>query len=194
MQFTGSHEIDLGKEKLWNSLHNPEVLAASLPGCETFEAVESEDQTYRSVILTRVGPMKARFAGQMTIEDSDPPNCYKLSGSGNAGPAGAARGEVVIRLQSLGVEKTQLDFDASVAMTGRMAQIGGKMINGTAEAFANEFFKNLSSNASAATGEELVKATDFEVSFWDTTSTRLKLAVLAAVVALGFLVYLLFIR
>jgi hypothetical protein len=193
MNFTGSHEIDLSKEKLWSSLHDVDVLGASLPGCETFERLEPEGQSYRAVILTRVGPMKARFAGQMTIEDSDPPNSYKLRGSGSAGAAGAARGEVAIKLQSIGPEKTKLDFDASIAMTGRMAQIGGKMINGTAEAYANEFFQNLSGNASAST-DELTKAADFKVSFPGATSTKVKVAMVAIILALGFLVYSLIIR
>lgn len=193
MKFNGSHEFELKKETLWKSLRDAKVLAASIPGCETFERLESDGESYRSVISTRVGPMKARFTGQVTIEDSDPPNSYKLVGSGSAGSAGAARGEVAISLQSIGPEKTKLDFDASVAMTGRIAQIGGKMINSTAEAFATEFFQNLTSNASVS-AEEVTKAKEFKVSLPGTTSVKLKYAVIAAVLALALLIYLVFIR
>ena len=79
--------------------------------------------------------MKARFSGNMKVENADPPNSYSLVGSGSASSAGAARGEVAIKLKSIAAESTLLEFDASVAIIGRLAQIGGKMINSTAEAF-----------------------------------------------------------
>ena len=193
MKITGSREIDLGKEKVWRSLRDVEVLEASIPGCESFERTDSEADTesYRSVIVTRIGPMKAKFSGHMTIEDADPPNYYKLVGSGSAGSAGAARGEVAIKLEAINPEKTKVDFDASVAMSGRIAQIGGKMINGTAEAFASEFFNNLSKNA-AASIEDVTKASEFKISIPGVRKGRLILA--AAIIALMLLVYWLYFR
>ena len=162
MNFSGEHEIDLNQETVWKSLRDVDVLSASIPGCESFEKADNEGESYRSVVATRVGPMKARFNGNMEIKDSDPPNSYKLVGSGSAGSAGAARGEVVIKLKAIAPEKTLLEFDASVALTGRMAQIGGKMINSTAQAFANEFFENLTKNATKD-GGSLQKAEAFKV-------------------------------
>lgn len=162
MKFSGTHEIDLSQEVVWKSLRDVEVLSASIPGCESFERLNADTESYCSVIATRVGPMKARFTGKMTIEDADPPHSYKLVGSGSAGSAGAAKGEVLIKLRPLAAEKTMLDFDASVAMSGRMAQIGGKMIHGTAEMFANEFFNNLARNASAGSNE-IQQAAEFKV-------------------------------
>ena len=193
MKITGSREIDLGKEKVWRSLRDVEVLEASIPGCESFERTDSEADTesYRSVIVTRIGPMKAKFSGNMTIEDADPPNYYKLVGSGSAGSAGAARGEVAIKLEAINPEKTKVDFDASVAMSGRIAQIGGKMINGTAEAFASEFFNNLSKNA-AASIEDVTKASEFKISIPGVRKGRLILA--TAIIALMLLVYWLYFR
>ncbi len=161
MKFSGSHDIDIGQETLWNSLRNVDVLAASMPGCESFEQMAVDGESYKFVIATRIGPMKARFVGKMDTELIDPPNSYKLVGSGNAGSAGAARGEVLIKLRPIGPEKTCLAFDASVAITGRMAQIGGKMIHSTAEAFASQFFQNLSRNAQ--TSDKVEQAPEFRL-------------------------------
>jgi uncharacterized protein len=161
MKFSGSHEIDLSQETLWNSLRDVDVLEASIPGCESFERIGLDAESYRSVIATKIGPIKTRFAGKMDIELIDPPNLYKLVGSGSAGSAGAARGEVLIKLRPIGPERTCLAFDASVAITGRMAQIGGKMIHSTAEAFANQFFQNLSRNAQ--TSDKVEQAPEFSL-------------------------------
>lgn len=162
MKFSGTHEIELSQEKVWHSLRDVDVLGASIPGCESFKQIESDGESYRAVVATRVGPIKARFTGNVSIEDADPPNSYKLVGSGSAGSAGAARGEVKIRLKAIEKNKTLLQFDASVALTGRMAQIGGRMINGTAETFATEFFRNLTANAVAEHGD-LQQAAEFKV-------------------------------
>jgi len=162
MKFSGTHEIDLSQEVVWNSLRDVDVLSASIPGCESFERLDTDIESYQSVVATKVGPMKARFQGKMEIEDADPPNSYKIVGSGSAGSAGAAKGEVLIKLQPMGPQKTVLDFEASVAMTGRMAQIGGKMIHGTAEAFTSEFFGNLAKNASADS-DGIQQASEFKV-------------------------------
>lgn len=189
MNFTGSHEIELSQETVWNSLRDVEVLAAAIPGCESFDRVESDGESYRSVVATRVGPMKARFAGNMHIEDTDPPHSYKLVGSGSAGNAGAARGEILIKLRPLGPEKTVLDFDASIVMTGRMAQIGGKMIHSTAEAFASEFFQNLARNAAITSGE-LHQASEFKVPVSRIFGSKRSLAMVGALLLLIWLAYI----
>jgi len=180
MKFSGEQEIDLSQETVWKSLRDADVLSSSIPGCESLEKVESEGESYHSVVATRVGPMKARFSGNMEIQDADPPNSYKIVGSGSAGSAGAARGEVDIKLKAIAPGKTLLEFDASVALTGRMAQIGGKMINSTAQAFANEFFENLTKNASAEDGL-LQKADEFKVKLG--YKRWLIAAILAAIIA-----------
>lgn len=188
MKFSGSHEIELDQDTVWNSLRDVDVLAASIPGCESFERVESDGESYRAIVTTRVGPMKARFTGKMDIEDADPPNSYKLVGSGSAGSTGAARGEILIKLRSLGQEKTGLDFDATVVMTGRMAQIGGKMIRGTAEAFASEFFQNLSRNA-AASSDDIQQASEFKVPMPGFVGNKRTIAIAGALLLVIWLGY-----
>jgi carbon monoxide dehydrogenase subunit G len=192
MKFSGSHEIDLSQDVLWRSLLDVDVLSASIPGCESFERLDTETESYRSVIATRVGPMKARFTGKVDIEDANPPHSYKLVGSGSAGSAGAAKGEVLIKLRPLGPQKTVLEFEASVTMTGRMAQIGGKMIQGTAEAFSSEFFENLSSNASAGS-EEIRKAEEFKVPMQEMLGGKKTLVIAGLLIILTALAYLWFV-
>lgn len=191
MKFTGSHEIELSQDIVWNALRDVDVLTASIPGCESFERIDSVTESYRAVVATRVGPMKARFTGNMEIKDADPPNSYKLVGSGNAGSAGAARGEVLIKLRSLGPEKTALDFDASVAITGRMAQIGGKMLHGTAEAFATEFFQNLANNATV-TSDKIQQASEFKVPIPGIGISKRILLVVGAVLLFSWIGYTVF--
>lgn len=164
MNFSGKQDVMLDQETLWKSLRDPEVLAASIPGCESFERIDAEAEAYRSVVQTKVGPMKAKFSGQMEIAEADPPNSFKIVGSGNAGNSGAAKGNVLISLEPVDSSITRLSFDASVSLTGRMAQIGGRMINSTAQAFASEFFENLTKNAAKTDDVPLQKSDSFEVS------------------------------
>jgi len=151
MKFEGSHEVDLEQEALWRSLHDPSVLAASIPGCESLERLDDEGEAYHAVVATRVGPIKARFDGKVAVKDTEPPNTYQIEGSGKAGAAGSAKGRVDVTLEALSPSRTRLDYDATVAVTGRMAQVGGKMLKGAAEAFAAEFFVNLAANAAPQT-------------------------------------------
>ncbi len=188
MKFSGTHEIDLSQDVVWRSLRDVDVLSASIPGCESFERLDTDTESYRSVIATRVGPMKARFTGKMDIEDADPPHSYRLVGSGSAGSAGAAKGEVLIKLRPMGPQKTVLDFEASVAMTGRMAQIGGKMIHGTAEMFSSEFFDNLARNASAGS-DEIQQAAEFKVPVQGMLGGKKTLAIAGVFILLAVLVY-----
>ncbi|NNM01236.1 MAG: carbon monoxide dehydrogenase subunit G, partial [Gammaproteobacteria bacterium] len=153
MKFQGRHEIALDQARLWESLHDPEVLAKSIPGCESFDAVEGEEESYQATVATRVGPIKARFNGHVQVENTDPPNAYRLHGGGKAGAAGAAKGDVLITLKPLTDSSTELQYDASVVVTGRMAQIGAKMMKGASEAFAGEFFANLATQAVPDAGD-----------------------------------------
>jgi carbon monoxide dehydrogenase subunit G len=188
MKFSGTHEIDLNQDVVWKSLRDVDVLSASIPGCESFERLDTDTESYRSVIVTRVGPMKAHFTGKMNIEDANPPHSYRLVGSGSAGSAGAAKGEVLIKLRPLAPDKTILDFDASVALTGRMAQIGGKMIHGTAEVFASEFFDNLARNASAGS-DEIQQASEFKVPVQEMLGGKKTLVIVGLLIILAVLGY-----
>ena len=93
-------------------------------------------------VTTRIGPIKARFKGRVTLSELDPPNGYKLSGEGQGGVAGFASGEAVVRLEELSAGETLLRYEAKANVGGKLAQLGARLIDSTAKKLAGEFFDN----------------------------------------------------
>jgi len=147
MQFGGQYEVAMERKLLWERLHDIDVLSACLPGCELLE--RQEDGSLRATIVSKLGPIRARFVSRLSIEDLEPFSSYRLVGSGDSGATGAAKGEATISLQD-GAAGTTLTYDATVAVTGRIAQIGGRLLQGSAEAFAADFFAKLTATAPPA--------------------------------------------
>ncbi len=117
----------------------PTVLKACIPGCEEFE--RTDDQGFRAVAKIKVGPVSARFKGKVTLSNLDPPNGYTISGEGEGGIAGFAKGGAQVDL----VEKdggTLLNYNVEAQIGGKLAQLGQRLINGTAKKLADEFFAN----------------------------------------------------
>ena len=140
MQLSGQHELELDKNTVWNEINNHEMLKQCIPGCEKLEQVE--ENQFEITILTKVGPIKTRFNGKMSIVDIQAPDSYKLVGTGSGGSAGSAKGETLITLKDADNNTTILYYDASVSVNGKLAQIGAKMIDGTAKVFATQFFES----------------------------------------------------
>lgn len=151
MQFGGQCEVAMPRKVLWERLHDPAVLSACLPGCEALEP--QEDGSMKATIVSKLGPIRARFVSRLTIEDLEPFVSYRLTGSGDSGPTGTAKGQATITLRDA-TAGTTLNYDANVAVTGRLAQIGGRLLQGAAESFAADFFAKLVATAApAAVGE-----------------------------------------
>jgi uncharacterized protein len=138
MQISGQHELELDKNTVWNEITNHEMLRKCIPGCEKLEL--AGDNQFEMTILAKVGPIKTRFNGKMSMVDVHAPNSYKLVGSGSGGSAGSAKGETLITLTETGNNSTVLSYEASVSVNGKLAQIGAKLINSTAKSFAAQFF------------------------------------------------------
>ncbi len=139
MTMTGEIELAAPRQKVWEKLNDPEVLKACIPGCEELE--RSDDQGFRAVARMKVGPVSARFRGKVTLSDLDPPNGYKISGEGEGGVAGFAKGGARVDL----VEReggTLLSYHVDAQIGGKLAQLGQRLINGTAKKMADEFFVN----------------------------------------------------
>lgn len=120
-------------------LHAPDVLKACIPGCEELE--KTDDQGFRAVAKMKVGPVSARFRGKVILSDLDPPNGYKISGEGEGGVAGFAKGGAKVDL----VEReggTLLSYHVDAQIGGKLAQLGQRLINGAAKKMADEFFAN----------------------------------------------------
>lgn len=142
MQMTDSQRIEAPREKVWEALNDPEVLKASIPGCE--ELTKDSDTEMEAKVKLKVGPVKATFGGKVTLKDLDPPNGYTIEGEGSGGVAGFARGEARVRLEADGPDATILHYDVDAKIGGKLAQLGARLIDSTAKRLAGEFFANFS--------------------------------------------------
>lgn len=154
MDMTGEYSIPAPRQKVWEALNDPEVLKASVPGCETLEKVS--DTEFTATVMAKVGPVRAKFNGRVTLSDMDPPNGYTISGEGQGGAAGFGKGGATVALteQDGG---TLLRYEANASVGGKMAQIGSRVVEGVAKKMADDFFatfvEQVSSGEAAADAE-----------------------------------------
>lgn len=139
MKLSDEKRIDAPREDVWRGLNDPEILRQSIPGCESLERVS--DTEFNAEVQAKVGPVKARFKGSVTLSDLNPPESYRISGEGKGGAAGFAKGGATITLsEDAGATILKYDVDADVG--GKLAQIGGRLLEGTSKKLAGEFFNN----------------------------------------------------
>jgi carbon monoxide dehydrogenase subunit G len=149
MDMTGEERIAAGRQAVWASLNDVDVLRRCIPGCESLERVSDTDMAAR--VKLQVGPVRATFSGKVTLSDLDPPNGYRISGEGNGGVAGFAKGGAVVRLLDDGAG-TILRYEAKADVGGKLAQVGGRLIDSTARKLAGEFFQKFSAIVAAGAG------------------------------------------
>jgi carbon monoxide dehydrogenase subunit G len=139
MTMSGAYQLAAPREVVWAKLNDAEVLKACIPGCEELEKIS--DTEFRAVAKMKVGPVSARFKGRVTLSDLDPPNGYKIAGEGEGGVAGFAKGGATVALaeQDGG---TALTYNVEAQIGGKLAQLGQRLINGSAKKLADEFFSN----------------------------------------------------
>ena len=146
MTMTGEQQLAAPREKVWAALNDSEVLKVCIPGCESLE--KNSDTEFQVVATNKVGPVKARFKGKVRLTDLNPPNSYKISGEGDGGIAGFAKGGATVTL----TEKdggTLLSYNVEAQIGGKIAQLGQRLINGVAKKLADDFFAKF---ATAVTG------------------------------------------
>lgn len=139
MEMNGEYRIEASRQKVWDALNDPEILKQSIPGCEEINQLSETEMTAK--VVAKVGPVKANFTGQVTLSDLDPPNSYRISGEGKGGAAGFAKGGANVRLEADG-DATVLKYDVDATVGGKLAQLGARLIDGTAKKMAGEFFSN----------------------------------------------------
>ena len=137
MKMNGEFRVPTDRETVWRALNDPEVLKDCLPGCQEIEKTSDTEMT--ATLVIKVGPVKATFAGGVTLSDLDPPNGYTLSGQGQGGPAGFASGEARVRLVEDGGE-TVVQYECDAKVGGKLAQIGSRLIDSTSKKLARQFF------------------------------------------------------
>jgi uncharacterized protein len=140
MDMTGEYRIPAPREKVWAALNDPDTLKASLPGCESLEKVG--DNQFAATVVAKVGPVKAKFNGNVALSNLNPPESYTIAGEGKGGAAGFAKGGADVRLAEHGADTTVLTYTAKADVGGKLAQLGSRLIDGTARKMADEFFDN----------------------------------------------------
>jgi uncharacterized protein len=138
MTMNGEYQLAVPRETVWAKLNDTEILKACIPGCEQFDKLS--DTEFQAVSTTKIGPVKAKFKGKVTLSDLDPPNGYKISGQGDGGVAGFAKGGATVKLEPK-EGGTLLSYTVEAQIGGKLAQLGQRLINGATKKMADEFFK-----------------------------------------------------
>ncbi|MGB0087814.1 MAG: carbon monoxide dehydrogenase subunit G [Rhodomicrobiaceae bacterium] len=137
MKLSGEKILPLPQARVWQALNDPEVLRQSIPGCESFEKLA--ENAYRATVASRIGPVRARFQGTVRLSNLNPPNGYTLSGEGSGGAAGSAKGSADVSLEPA-PGGTRLAWTADAQISGKLAQIGSRLIESSANMMAGQFF------------------------------------------------------
>ncbi len=140
MEQTGEYRVAVSREVVWQALNDPDVLARCLDGCESME--KQADDRFDARVRARVGPVRAVFQAALTLEDVAPPERYTIHADVKGGAAGFARGRADVRLVEA-AGGTMLSYRVEAAVGGKLAQVGNRLIDGTARKMADDFFEAL---------------------------------------------------
>jgi hypothetical protein len=149
MTMTGEVELPARRETVWTKLNDPEVLKACIPGCEQLD--KTSDTEFSAIATIKVGPVKARWKGKVRLSDLDPPNSYRISGEGEGGVAGFAKGGAKVSLAEHN-GGTLLTYDVEAQIGGKLAQLGQRLINGAAKKTADDFFQKFAAAVAGNSG------------------------------------------
>jgi len=138
MNMTGEQRIAASPQRVWEALNDPEILRASIPGCQSL--TKESDTRLTATVEVKVGPIGARFKGAVSLEDINPPHGYTLMLEGSGGIAGSMKGAAKVRLKEEAGGTTLLSYEVDAQVGGRMAQLGGPIIDATAKQLAGKFF------------------------------------------------------
>lgn len=138
MDMTGEYDIAAPRDVVWAALNDPEVLKQCIPGCETLEARSPTEFAAR--VRLKIGPIAATFNGAVTLEDIKAPESYAIAGQGQGGAAGFAKGRAAVTLADTGPETTKLSYTAKADVGGKLATLGGRLIQATSKKLADDFF------------------------------------------------------
>jgi uncharacterized protein len=148
----GEERIEAPVGKVWEALNDPDTLKASIPGCERLE--KKSDTELEAVVTLKIGPIKARFNGEVRLENLDPPHSYTIVGEGKGGIAGFAKGGADVTLKEDGPDTTILSYAAKADVGGKIAQLGSRLIQSTSKKLAGQFFSEFNKQVSGQTEAE----------------------------------------
>ena len=137
MEMTGEYRLEAPRQAVWDALNDPDVLKRAIPGCDDLS--KTSDTEFSAVVTAKVGQVKARFTGTVSLSELDPPNAYVITGEGQGGAAGFAKGGARVELVEDG-GGTLLRYTVNATVGGKLAQIGSRLIDGVAKKMADDFF------------------------------------------------------
>ena len=155
MDMSGEQRIPASRDAVWQALNDADILRQCIPGADTVERVS--DTEFAATVTARVGPVKAKFSGKVTLSDIDPPNGYTIAGEGKGGAAGFAKGEAKVSLREEGRE-TVLSYQVKASVGGKLAQIGSRLVDGAAKKMAGEFFETFTKLVAEQAGAPATEA------------------------------------
>ncbi len=189
MKLSGSYQINLSKEKVWEALNDPEILKKAIPGCEEF--TKNSDTEFTATATNKIGPFNASFTGDIELTDLNPPNSYKITGSGNS-PVGFASGEATVKLED-NEKGTNLIYEVEANVGGKIAQVGSRLIDMTAKKMADIFFGKfselISTEDSSSLGESSSEKIDQTIEVKPKKQNQKILIIAGVVTIIAVLVY-----
>ena len=193
MKLSGSYQINLPKEKVWDALNDPEILKQAIPGCEEF--IKNSETDFTAKATNKIGPFNASFTGDVELKDLNPPNSYKITGSGNS-PVGFASGEASVKLEDEN-GGTKLIYEVEANVGGKIAQVGARLIDMTAKKMADIFFGKFSELITTSNDpDSREEKTSDEISAIDSNekkSTNQKIYIYVGIgLAVAIIAYLIF--
>jgi carbon monoxide dehydrogenase subunit G len=141
MDMSGERHLAASRTVVWAALNDPEILRQCIPGCESLEKQSATEMTAR--VKLQIGPVRATFNGKVKLSDLDPPNSYRIAGEGNGGVAGYAKGGANVALSDE-PGGTLMRYDVKADVGGKLAQLGGRLIDSTSKKLADDFFEKFS--------------------------------------------------
>ncbi len=187
MEMTGEQRIAADRDAVWRALNDTETLKQCIAGCESLERVS--DTELAATVTAKVGPVKAKFNGQVTLSDIDPPNGYTITGEGKGGAAGFARGTAKVSLNEDAGE-TVLGYTVNAQVGGKLAQVGSRLVDGAARKMAEDFFARLNDMVAAepAAPEAEAQPEIPEAPAWHTRVIWVAVAVIVLFLLLSYFV------
>lgn len=147
MTMTGEVTLPADRATVWAKLNDPDVLKACIPGCQSLE--KTSETSFAAKAKIKLGPVSASFSGTVQLSDIDPPNGYRISGEGQGGIAGFARGGADVRLTHAPGGGTLLSYNVEANVGGKIAQMGSRLIDSVAKSMADKFFTSFAAACGA---------------------------------------------
>jgi|TARA_B100000768_G_scaffold85360_1_gene80681 hypothetical protein len=140
MEMTGEYKIPAKRSEVWKALNNPDILKECIPGCTELEAIDA--QHLKATVALKIGPVSAKFKGEVELSDIIEPKSYRIYGEGKGGAAGFAKGGANVDLEELDENNTVLRYEVDAKIGGKLAQLGSRLIDSTSKKLAGKFFDN----------------------------------------------------